>query len=583
MRPISFALLCVLTQAATLSAKDVKWLEVSSEHFLLFTDTNETKGRRLVADFENRIATFSQAFGKLPPRQFPIEIFLFNEEQDFNEALPRLQGPESEKQPGKAAYLLRGPDRIFIVAKDKSTEDIANDVGHALGHVLFERYGMWRPFWLAEGTAEYVRKIGRSADTKAISEEEGFSVADMFTIVPSATYNDNDPPAPFRTEAYRLVRFLLAQKPDVLRQYLQSLRAESDKAPKIDIVAETIETEFKKYTETPLKPMPVTAAVKLSDADAGKLAIHRGDLLLATDRPADAARLYNADSKEARAARAIMTRFSRSPAEAVRVLDRAARELPDNGLVQYHLGALEVQDQKDIQAQVAALERAVQLLPLMGRAAAELARVYALNGQADKGLALVAKAIDLEPEYADHFYEIRADVHLALGQSAEALRDINIASDLPHPDRSVLERFILKISAVRKRIETARREVDLRELEALRQELRAEAERREPPPKPAPPPPPVPPGIISYEIETRAPIEVVDAVYPDYTEALRRKGAVGTVTVQIDIGPDGKVKMASISNSQLPDLNKTTLDAVKKWSFKPGNRSIRLVLKFALQ
>jgi outer membrane biosynthesis protein TonB len=33
----------------------------------------------------------------------------------------------------------------------------------------------------------------------------------------------------------------------------------------------------------------------------------------------------------------------------------------------------------------------------------------------------------------------------------------------------------------------------------------------------------------------------------------------------------------------LQDLNKATLDAVKKWSFKPGNRSIRLVLKFALQ
>ena len=49
------------------------------------------------------------------------------------------------------------------------------------------------------------------------------------------------------------------------------------------------------------------------------------------------------------------------------------------------------------------------------------------------------------------------------------------------------------------------------------------------------------------------------------------------------IGPDGKVKTASITNSQLADLNKSTLDAVKKWSFKPGNRSLRLVLKFALQ
>jgi TonB family protein len=219
----------------------------------------------------------------------------------------------------------------------------------------------------------------------------------------------------------------------------------------------------------------------------------------------------------------------------------------------------------------------------MGRAFAELARVYAITGQADKGLTVIAKALELEPEYADHFYEIRADLHLALGKSADALRDVNMASDLPHIDRSVLEHYTLKMLTVRKRIEAARREIDQRELEDLRKQVRAEASEREPPPQPAPPPPPVPEGTVGYEIVTRAPIEVVDAVYPDYPEALRKKGAAGTIALQVDVGPDGKVKTATIATSQLEDLNKATLDAVKKWSFKPGNRSIRLVLKFALQ
>ncbi|HMF00728.1 MAG TPA: TonB family protein [Terriglobia bacterium] len=584
MRRNAFVLAFVFAIPALLPAKDPKWIEVSSDHFLLFTDTNEMKGRRLVSDFENRVAAFSEAFGKVPPRQFPIEIFLFNQEPDFIEILPRVQGQQAENQLRKNAYLLRGPDRIFIVAKDKSPDDIANDVGHALGHVLFERYVVWRPFWLAEGAAELVRKIGRSADTKPITEQEGFTAADMFTIVPSATYNDSDPPTPFRTEAYRLLRFVLEQKPDVLRQYLQALRAESDKAPTISIDGAAIQAQFTSYVETPLKPPAVTAGVKSADADMSKLAIHRGDLLVAADRQSEAARWYNADSGEARAARAIITRFSRQPVEAIRVLDRAARELPDNGLVQYHLGAMEAPDKKDIPSQTAALERAVQLLPMMGRAFAELARMYALTGQGEKSLPLIAKAIDLEPEYADHFYDIRADAHLALDQSAQALRDINIASDLPHFDRSsAIEHFNLKRADVRKRIEMARREVDLRELEALRKELRAEAEVREPPPTPAPPPPPVPAGSISYQIETRAPIEVVDSIFPDYPETLRKKGTAGTISLQVDIGPDGKVKTASITNSQLQDLNKATLDAVKKWSFKPGNRSIRLILKFALQ
>ena len=575
--PVFLLLLCWIR---VLHAKDPKWFEMSSEHFLLFTDTNEAKGRRLISDFENRVAAFSQAFGKVPARQFPIEIFLFNNEQDFIEALPHAQGEEQLK---KAAYLLRGPDRTFIVAKDKSPDDIANDAGHALGHVLFERYVLWRPFWLAEGAAEYVRKAGRSADTKAVSEQEGFSAGDVVTIVPSATYNDNDPGGAFRTESYRLLRILLDEKPDLIRQYLQSLRMESEHAPVNDIDAQAMDSRLKSYVETPLKMPPVTAAVKSSEADMARLAIHRGDLLLATERQADASRWYNADSKDARAARAIITRFSRPAAEATRVLDRSARELPENGLVQYHFGAMELQDKKDIHAQALALERAVQLLPLLGRAYGELARVYALDGQPEKSLPAIGKALDLEPEFADRFYQIRAEVEVTLGQSDRAFRDINIAADLPHSGRSAAEHYSVWISVIQRKIEYARREIDQRKLDEIRQEVRAEAERREPPPQPSAPPPPVPEGRISYSIESRAPLEVLDAVYPDYPEALRKKGAAGDITLRVDIGPDGTVKTAAVAASQIPDLNNAALEAMKKWSFKPGNRSIRVVLTFALQ
>src|SRR2546425_2499828 len=578
-RVMALAHLLLSMLIPVLHAKDPKWFEVSSEHFLLFTDTNEAKGRRLISDFENRVAAFSQAFGKVPARQFPIEIFLFNNEQDFIEALPHAQGEEQLK---KAAYLLGGPDRTFIVAKDKSPDDIANDAGHALGHVLFERYVLWRPFWLAEGAAEYVRKGGRSADTKAVSEQEGFSAGDVVTIVPSATYNDNDPGGAFRTESYRLLRILLDEKPDLIRQYLQSLRMESEHAP-VNDDPPAMDSRLKSYVETPLKMPQVTAAVKSSEADMARLAIHRGDLLLATERQADASRWYNADSKDARAARAIVTRFSRPAAEATRVLDRSARELPDHALVQYHFGAMLLEDKKDIHAQAVALERAVQLLPLLGRAYGELARVYALDGQPEKSLPAIGKALDLEPEFADRFYQIRAEVEVTLGQSDRAFRDINIAADLPHSGRSAAEHYSVWISVIQRKIEYARREIDQRKLDEIRQEVRAEAERREPPPQPSAPPPPVPEGRISYSIESRAPLEVLDAVYPDYPEALRKKGAAGDITLRVDIGPDGTVKTAAVAASQIPDLNNAALEAMKKWSFKPGNRSIRVVLTFALQ
>ena len=95
------ALLFMVAQSPSLRAKDAKWFEVSSEHFLLFTDTNEAKGRRLLSDFENRLTAFAQAFGNIPPRQFPVEVFLFKEEPDFIEALPHGL---NEDQLRKAAF-----------------------------------------------------------------------------------------------------------------------------------------------------------------------------------------------------------------------------------------------------------------------------------------------------------------------------------------------------------------------------------------------------------------------------------------------------------------------------------------------
>src|SRR5262245_43081394 len=89
-RRAGLILVCVLFQCLTLSAKDPVWLELSSEHFVLFTDTDQTKAQRVLTDLETRVSAFAQVFGKIPARQFPIEIFIFNTEQDFVDAAPKM-------------------------------------------------------------------------------------------------------------------------------------------------------------------------------------------------------------------------------------------------------------------------------------------------------------------------------------------------------------------------------------------------------------------------------------------------------------------------------------------------------------
>ena len=566
-------------------AQDSKWFEVASPHFLLLTDTSEAKGRRLLTDLESRVSAFGDAFGSIPERQFPIQVFLLNRAEEFIEAVP-IGGTV---RVDKSAYLQNGPDRTFIIARDKSPEEIADDVGHALGHVFFERYVFWRPFWLAEAAGEFFRKVGRNPDTKAIPPADGFTVPDILTIVPSSTYQDNEPAGAFRTQSYRLLRILLNENRDALKDFLQILRTEQGNKAKPRIDEDAFDARLRSYTETLLTADAVPGDLKVAAVDSARVAVRRGDLMLAMGKTAEAGRWYNADSAEARAARAIATRFTRSGTEAVRSLDRTSREQPEAGLVQFHFGSLETQAAKDIELQVAALERAVKLMPLMGRAHAELARVYVLTGNAEKALPAIERAIQLEPEYADRFHEIRAEIFVGLNRLDAAYQTVQLASALPHKDRPTAELYERKIAAMARRVEDIRREGESARAEQLRNEVAQRAAELEPP-KPPAPVQPVRSGQIAYQIEARARIEVIEQVFPEYPNALIQKGTAGNVTLQVSIGADGKVTNATIAASQVPELNAATIAAVKAWTFKPVILSgraapftFRLVFQYMVQ
>jgi tetratricopeptide (TPR) repeat protein len=234
-----------------------------------------------------------------------------------------------------------------------------------------------------------------------------------------------------------------------------------------------------------------------------------------------------------------MTRFTRLPAEAMQQLGRAAHDLPEHGLVQYHYGAMESDAAKDRAPQTAALESAVKLLPSFGRAYAELARLYVLSGREKDALPLLDRALELEPEFADHYYDIRANALIGLGRSEEAVKAITIAEALPHVDRKATEAYMLKVAAVKKTIEMKRRQADSVIETKLRQELERKANELEPvvPPKP---PAPIPGGQINFEIASTSTIEVVDTVYPDYPEDIRKLGKAGKISLRVTVGRTAK-------------------------------------------
>jgi len=57
---------------------------------------------------------------------------------------------------------------------------------------------------------------------------------------------------------------------------------------------------------------------------------------------------------------------------------------------------------------------------------------------------------------------------------------------------------------------------------------------------------------------------------PEYSDRARRKKESGVVVVKLVVGIDGKPRDLRIVTSQVPDLEKNVVDAVKAWRFKPA-------------
>jgi len=581
----------LLALSLQLQGADPAWIQVNSRNFVLYTDTTEIKGRRLLEDFEGRLAALGSALGEVPQRQFPVEVFLFSKKEEFLESAPRPTGPEGGGEFVKSAYLWRGPDRIFVGARDRPPSEISDDVGHALGHIFFERTVIWRPFWLAEGAAEYFRKVGRGPDNKRVSEKEGYPVEDLAEIVRPPKYDDDAPAqniTAFRIQAQRLFRLMLAPGHAAeFRAYLKELGALEGENAKLMSDLKGLQAEFNGFTETTVSPGTGNFDIKAASMFPDAMSIHRGDLLLAAARTSDAASWYEADNAAARGARAILARYSRSGGEPIRLLARAAMEMPNAGLVQFHTGSVETKNPEDLQLQVAALDRAIALLPKLGRAHAQLARVSTLMGRGEAALPEVDKALALEPEYADQYLMIRSEALLSLNRFGESASAAQLAANLPHSDLSV--DYDRKSAEMTRRAEEARRELEGRQLQRIRDEVQAIVAQREPP---VPPPPPVtrPPdlfGKIEYSVQSNRQLSIVDAPLPIYRETLIQKSSAGKITVRVTIGADGKVTQAVIADSQLPEMNTSTLEAAKKWTFAPaaGRAPVeaRIVFTFSVQ
>ncbi len=103
------------------------------------------------------------------------------------------------------------------------------------------------------------------------------------------------------------------------------------------------------------------------------------------------------------------------------------------------------------------------------------------------------------------------------------------------------------------------------------------------------PPPIAPSGPIHVGGDVRAP-EKIKAPSPQYTEIARKARIQGVVIIQAIIGKDGTVQNVKLLKGLPMGLDKSAMDAVKNWKFKPATLNgkpvavyYNLTVNFSLQ
>lgn len=597
------ALAAVLFPALSFGQDGRPWLEVETGHFIVYTDTDEEKAQELAADLEARYAAFSRTIFEVEPRRTPIGVFLVRDQESFVEAVPEeVLNPEAARTAGVAAprpasrhaYLVDGSAGAFVIARDRSPEDIADHVAHQLGHLLLRRSILWQPLWLQEGVGEYLRRLGSDDRDSAVSPDDAIPIDRLLRMRPGPTYDDLGDGGSLRIQSYHLLRILLDRHRADFDNYLDGLSLADGSRSPLDVDTEILTSEVLSFVELSLPLGPGDPAVPARQLSRDAVGAALGDLMVSGGWPNRARRYYEASTLErAQVGMALIAARGANTAGLRRGLARLGEQYPESGMIQFYRGTLPAQAADDRRDRIMALQRAVELEPRLGRARAELGLLQALDGQPELGTTLAWEAIALEPEHADRFFEILAECRMLAGDYSGARENIRVADDLPHSDPAKEEYYKLAVRSFDRRAEEQRRAVEALRVEELRREVRELADRVDPRPTPTPSEP-VPLGRVTVSVSSSPPADVVEPVgisapLPEYPEQLRKQGVGGRVVLDVELGRRGTVAEARVRSATLPRLGELSLEAVRRWVFEPARRndesipfSFRLTLVFRL-
>jgi tetratricopeptide (TPR) repeat protein len=486
--PRRFLLLSLLWAASCsyAAAAADQWIQVSSPHFTVITDSGDKQGRHILDQFERMRWLFQTLFPKSkvdPP--LPIVVIAVRNQKEFQTIEPAAY--LAKGQVNLAGLFLSASDKNYVLLRlDASEEHPFASIYHEYTHLQFRDSLEWMPLWLNEGLAEFIQnteirnkdvQLGEPSvdDILYLRQNRLLPLPTLFKVdATSPYYHEEQKASVFYAESWALTHYLEVRDrekgthkvPDyvaLVRQHQDPVVAAETAFGDLKELQSALEGyiragDYKEFIlssaaapldEASYQSKPLTQAQ--ADAD-------RADFLAYVHRTADARSLLETvlkaepDNAQAHETMGSMAYRAGDTDAARKWYGEAVRLNPQSFLANYYFATLSMHggDLSNAAEVEACLRAAIRLNPDFAPAYDQLAGLLAMRHE-DLDLAHVLNlhAIELEP--GNLAYRMNAaTVLMTMGRyndAATVLRNSAKAAKNPQ-EEAILQRQLKQIESI---------------------------------------------------------------------------------------------------------------------------------------
>lgn len=203
--PTRLLLYALLLSATLAQARDKNdnWVQITSPHFVVVTNSSEKDGRRIADQFERMRSLFHAAFPKIQmdAAGAPIVVLAIKDEKDFRALEPKEYLAKGSLKLG--GLFLSSVDKNYVLMRiDADGDHPYSVIYHEYTHFLLRSSAEWMPLWMNEGLAEFYQNTDIRAKDAALGNPsfEDLQWLQQNKLLPLATLFTVDQKSPYYHE-----------------------------------------------------------------------------------------------------------------------------------------------------------------------------------------------------------------------------------------------------------------------------------------------------------------------------------------------------------------------------------------------